>query len=140
MINKGQTNSEELKIQGLLDRYLKFRTSTVNSDAHLDEDSLAAFVEGRLSQRESSPVIKHLIDCSFCLNVTAELAKLELAFADEFQTVSAVAAPAEPTKVSDVLKGLLSRIFGTQDGAVFAHHETEEDKDDEKDKDDKKEA
>jgi hypothetical protein len=140
MTNKGQTNSEELKIQGLLDRYLKYRSSTVNSDTHLDEDSLNAFVEGRLSQRESSPVIKHLIDCSFCLNVTAELAKLELAFADEFQTVSTTAAT-EPTKVSDVLKGLLSRIFGTPDDAVFAHHETKETSEDKKEEEDgKKEA
>lgn len=138
MTTRGQTNSEELKIQGLLDRYLKFRSSTVSSDAHLDEDSLNAFVEGRLSQRESSPVIKHLIDCSFCLNVTAELAKLELAFADEFQTVSTTAY--EPTKVSDVLKGLLSRIFGTQDGAVFAHHETKEAQQDKKEDDDKKDV
>ena len=138
MTNKGHTNSQELKIQGLLDRYLKFRSSAVNSDTHLDEDSLNAFVEGRLSQHELSPVIKHLIDCSFCLNVTAELAKLELAFADEFQTVSTVAP--EPTKVSDVLKGLLSRIFGTQDDAVFAHHETKETEDDKKDTDDKKEV
>jgi hypothetical protein len=124
MINQGQVNSEELKIQGLLDRYLKFRSTTVNSEAHLDEDSLSAFVEGKLSQRELSPVIKHLIDCSFCLNVTAELTRLELAFADEELPVS-VLAP-EPTKVADVLKGLLSRIFGMQDNAVMAHQEIKE--------------
>ena len=135
MKNKGQTNSEELKIQGLLDRYLKFRSSTVNSEAHLDEDSLNAFVEGNLSQRELSPIIKHLIDCSFCLNVTAELTKLEFAFADESSIVSAPAA--EPTKVSDVLKGLLSRIFGTQDDAVFAHHELKEEQKTEKEEDKK---
>jgi hypothetical protein len=138
MKNKGQTNSEELKIQGLLDRYLKFRSLTVTSDAHLNEDSLNAFVEGRLSQRESSPLIKHLIDCSFCLNVTAELVKLELDFADEFQTISVAAS--EPAKVSDVLKGLLSRIFGPQDDAVFAHQETKETPEDQKETDDKKEV
>jgi hypothetical protein len=41
---------------------------------------------------------------------------------------------AEPTKVSEVLSGLFSKIFGTTDGAVFAHNETEgseEDKDEE---------
>ena len=123
-MNREQPSSEELKIQGLLDRYLKFRSSTVNSEAHLDEDSLNAFIEGKLSQRELSPVIKHLIDCSFCLNVTAELTKLESAFADE--NVEVPASVAEPTKVSDVLKGLLSRIFERQDNAVFAHQEDEE--------------
>lgn len=124
MINQGQTVSEELQIQGLLDRYLKARSSTVHSESHLDEDSLNAFVEGNLSQRELSPVIKHLVECSFCLNVTAELAKLEMAFADEELPVFAPAP--EPTKAADVLKGLLSRIFGTQDNAVFAHQENKE--------------
>jgi len=137
MINKGQTNSEEIKIQGLLDRYLRFRSSTTNSESHLDEDSLNAFVEGKLSRRESTPILKHLIDCSFCLNVTAELAKLEYTFASE-DTPAFVSAP-EPTKVSDVLKGLLTRIFGSEGGEVFAHHETEETEETEKEDDDRKE-
>ena len=135
MINQGQINSEEIRIQGLVDRYLKFRSSAATSQTHLDEDSLNAFVEGRLGEREISPVIKHLIDCSFCLNVTAELTKLEMAFAEEELPVSAPAS--EPAKVSDVLKGLLARIFGTQEGgaAVFAHEETKEEEEAEKKKD-----
>src|SRR5687768_3253054 len=116
MNNTEQINSEELRIQGLLDRYLRFRSTTAISGAHLDEDSLNAFVEGRLTRRESTMVLSHLIDCSFCLNVTTELAKLELVFADEAATVSVPAA--EPTKISDVLNGLLSRIFGTRDDAA----------------------
>lgn len=127
MEHKEQINSEEVRIQGLLDRYLRFRSRTSASDAHLDEDSLNAFVEGRLNKRESAPILRHLTDCSFCLNVTVELAKLEMQFAEETATVSIPAA--EPTKVSDVLKGLLSRIFGSpEDNAVFAHQETEEEK------------
>jgi hypothetical protein len=136
MNNREQINSEEIRMQGLLDRYLKFRSSTPISGAHLDEDSLNAFVEGKLNKRESAPVLKHLIDCSFCLNVTAELAKLESAFADEAIPVSVSTTDAEPTKVSDVLKGLLSRIFGTSGGEVFAHEEKPEDETEE----DKKES
>lgn len=125
MENKEQISSEEIKIQGLLDRYLHFRSTKAFSGSHLDEDSLNAFVEGSLTKCESSPILKHLIDCSFCLNVTAELAKLEMAFADD--AAATVSIPAtEPTKVYDVLKGILSRIFGTQDDAVFAHQEKEE--------------
>lgn len=135
MINQGQINSEEIKIQGLLDRYLKFRATTSGSESHLDEDSLNAFVEGKLSRRELSPVIKHLIDCSFCLNVTAELTKLEYAFADEELPVSIPST--EPAKVADVLKGLLNRIFGTQDNAVFAHEETKENQEGEKEESEK---
>jgi len=32
----------------------------------------------------------------------------------------------EPAKISQVLNGILTRIFGTRDGAVFAHHEEDE--------------
>jgi hypothetical protein len=139
MINKGQTNTDELRIQGLLDRYLRFRSSATVTEGHLDEDSLSSFVEGRLSKREATPILKHLIDCSFCLNVTVELARLELAFNEEMPMVTAAVSAKEPAKVSDVLKNLLSSIFGTQDGAVFAHHESEE-KTEEDAKEDKKES
>lgn len=135
MENKEQINSEEIKMQGLLDRYLRFRSSSAISDSHLDEDSLNAFVEGKLTERESKPILKHLTGCSFCLNMTAELAQLEMAFADDAATTTVSIPATEPTKVSDVLKGLLSRIFGTQDNAVFAHQENEEEKEVEKKED-----
>jgi hypothetical protein len=56
-------------------------------------------------------------------------------FAEEEAAVSIPVA--QPTKVSEVLSGLLSRIFGTTDGAVFAHEEKEEDETEAKKKDDK---
>jgi len=132
MINKGQINSEELKIQGLLDRYVHFRfaNNSINGN-HLDEDKLTAFVEGKLGERESPAIIKHLVDCSFCLHVTGELTKLNAVFAEDELIIST--SETQPTKVSEVLSGLLSRIFGINDGAVFAHEEKEDDKTDEKD-------
>jgi hypothetical protein len=128
MKNKGNPNSEELRIQGLLDRYLNRQAADnrlSTQDNHLDEDSLTAFVEGNLSQRESTPIISHLVDCTFCRHVTAELVRLDLAFADV--PLAAVKAEKQPSKVSEVLSGILSRIFGTNDSAVFAHHQEEED-------------
>ena len=136
MTNKGHTITQEIKIQGLVDRYLHFRsanTSISDNDNHLDEDSLTAFVEGKLGERDSPSIIKHLIDCSFCLHVTGDLAKLNAVFAEEEVVISMTAK--EPTKISEVLNGLLSRFFGTSDNAVFAH---QEDKEDELEKDDQK--
>jgi hypothetical protein len=127
MKNKGHTITQEIKIQGLLDRYLQFRSSNTSysgKDNHLDEDSLTAFVEGKLGTRESPTIIKHLIDCSFCLHVTGELAKLNLVFAED-EAVIPISAK-EPMKISEVLSGLLSRILGTSDNAVFAHQEEKE--------------
>ena len=126
MENMGKRNSEELQIQGLLDRYLNRQNTDglSNQQNHLDEDSLTAFVEGNLNKREAKPIVGHLVDCSFCRHVTAELVRLDLAFADE--QVQAVEYKNQPSSVSEVLSGLLARIFGTGDSAVFAHNETEE--------------
>ncbi|MGI8467478.1 MAG: hypothetical protein ACR2N3_03415 [Pyrinomonadaceae bacterium] len=123
----GKTNLEISKIQKLLARYLQSCSSTADSKSHLDEDSLSAFVEGRLSQPESSFILKHLTSCSFCLHIAAELAKFEYEFADEKIPV-AVSPADKPEKISDVLNGLLSKFFGASDGAVFAHQEDAKEK------------
>ncbi|MBK7704192.1 MAG: hypothetical protein IPN69_04035 [Acidobacteria bacterium] len=122
--------SEELRIQGLVDRFLNQRVADnhVRNEPHLDDDSLTAFVEGNISEREAQPIVSHLVDCSFCLHVTSELVKLDYAFADEPLTLAT--PESHPSKVSEVLSGLLSRIFGT--GDVFAHHEVDEDVTEEK--------
>jgi hypothetical protein len=122
MINKGQFTAAEIKIQGLLDNYLKFGAAKKNTnDYHLNEDSLTAFVEGRISERESKTLVQHLVDCSFCLNVTGELAKMNAVFAEDAISIPSIAK--EPTRVSEILGGILNKIFGTSDGAVFAHEE-----------------
>ncbi len=127
MENTGKINLEEIRIQGLLDRYLNRQSaaSGVSTQGnHLDDDSLTAFVEGNLSERESKPIVSHLVDCSFCRHVTAELVRLDIAFADE--QVQTVVEESQPSRISEVLSGLLAKIFGTGDSAVFAHHEAEE--------------
>ncbi|MDQ3131127.1 MAG: hypothetical protein M3Q99_10245 [Acidobacteriota bacterium] len=130
MENKGLNYSQDLQIQELLGRFLRVNSSINGLEAsgksHLDEDSLAAFVEGNLQRRESQPVINHLVNCSFCRHITAELIKLDYAFA-EVEQINPVSINGnnEPSKISEVLSGLLSGIFGGNDGAVFAHHESE---------------
>ena len=137
MENTGNTNIEEIRIQGLLDSYLKRQSSVVSTQQnHLDEDSLAAFVEGNLSERESKPIVSHLVDCSFCRHVTAELVRLDLAFANE--QVQAVAEESQPSRISEVLNNLLAKIFGPSDSAVFAHQETEEKTENKEDKPEEK--
>lgn len=128
MADKGESNAEAIKIQGLIDRYLRIRSAgarAVDDELHLDEDLLTAFVEGRISERESPPVLKHLVDCSFCMRITSELARLNYAFAEEDHPVAAPTS-SEPVRASDVLNSLISRIFGAGGGEVFAHHEMSE--------------
>lgn len=121
------TNSQDLRIQKLLNAFLRLRASGGKSSVkiqHLDEDSFAAFVEGSVGEREAQSILSHLVECSFCRNVTAELVKLDYAFADEEIRVGG--ASDAPAKVSEVLGTLLSRIFGGGDAVVFAHQEAEE--------------
>ena len=132
MENTGKTNPLDIKIQGLLDRFLKISSAennTFTTENHLDEDTLSAFVEGNLREREAKPVVSHLVDCSFCRNITAQLVRLDLAFAGETETIPVTET--QPTKIADVLSGILTRIFGSNEGAVFAHHEEENLDDDE---------
>lgn len=127
MKNKWLTDPQDLQIQGLLDRYMRSRIPGEDLTAHaqhLDDDSVTAFIEGSLNERETKPVINHLVGCSFCRHVTAELIKLDMAFAEE--KIEYAAADHQPSRISEVLTNLLSRIFGANDGAVFAHEEKKE--------------
>jgi hypothetical protein len=132
MEKTGNLRSQEIDIQALLEGYLKARraNNSAHEGRHLDEDSLTAFVEGNVSRRELPTIVSHLVDCSFCLHITAELVRLDLAFAsEEVRTVPVQSE--QPSKISEVLSGLLSRIFGTNDGVVFAHEEKERTEDSE---------
>lgn|SRR5688572_18140317 len=138
MENKGYMTPQESAIKDLVGKYLQVRSEAdFNRSAngpHLDQDSLAAFTEGNLSEREAKPLVSHLVDCSFCRHVTAELVRLDMAFA-ETPAAAPIAEGTEPSRVSEVLSGLLSRIFGTTDDAVFAHEEKDEDEEKKTDKD-----
>lgn len=130
MNNKGQEHSREVRIRGLLDGFLRLGVASGKfpESEHVDGDAMSAFIEGNLSERESSPVVSHLVDCSFCRHRTAELIRLDLAFADE-PVPETVAGP-EPARVSEVLGGILDRIFGSGEKEVFAHQEKEEEEED----------
>jgi hypothetical protein len=122
-------NTENIEIQQMLENYLRFRTS-VPSDGgtHLDDDSLAAFVEGDLSARENNMFMGHISDCGFCLHKTAEIAELQAHFESE-EMGSAIVSESQPVKISEVLSGLFSRLFGSfeSEQTVFAHEEKKED-------------
>lgn len=130
MENNSQIRSEVTNMEKVLESYLRLKVSsdTINIEGqHLDQDALTAFVEGSLTRRETPPIVNHLIKCSFCRHITAELVRLDLAFADN-EEVFAVNEK-QPSKVSEVLSGLLTRIFGNSENAVFAHQEKDEETD-----------
>src|SRR5438128_3320148 len=133
MEKQEQTNSNERDIQALIGRYLNLRTSNEPAAAnapHMDDDQLSAFTEGNLSRRETRPIVSHLVDCSFCRHITADLVRLDFALAAT-ESAPAASAASEPSKVSEVLSGLLARIFGSSGSAVFAHEDSKENEADE---------
>ena len=130
-------NPQETNIQGILAEYLTSRKPSNASSGHLDQDTLAAFTEGSLSELEARAAVSHLVDCSYCRHITAALVRLDLEFAEE--PVPVLSKEAQPAKISEVLSGILAKMFGNSENAVFAHED--KDKNDEKDndkKDDKK--
>src|SRR5215470_2739037 len=104
MGNTQPNNTENVKIQGLIGRYLELRKSGIGSGhsvEHLDEDTLNAFTEGTLSEREALPIVDHLTDCSFCRHRTVELVRFDLQFADMDAPVQ-VRESQEPVSVASV--------------------------------------
>jgi hypothetical protein len=133
---------EEAKIQSLMDAFLRSRPTLKSSAAetsfHPDEDSLTAFAEGNLTERESLPVVEHLVRCGFCRHKTVDLLRLSLEFEGISPRPAPLEAAAEPSKISEVLSGLLAKIFGTSpDQAVFAHEEKNAEDHDQNDKQEK---
>lgn len=74
-----------------------------------------------------------MVDCSFCRHITAELVRLDLEFADEPAPARSSAESAQPSKISEVLSGLLAKMFGTSENAVFAHEDKEKKEEEKKD-------
>lgn len=125
MASELKMDPQETTIQGVLAGYLASRRSTPAGE-HLDHDSFAAFTEGTLSKREAEPVVSHLVECNFCRNITAELIRLDLKFATESTAAETRESAAKPSAISEVLSGLLTKMFGHTEDTVFAHQEDEE--------------
>jgi hypothetical protein len=97
------------------------------ADVHLDEDALSAFVEGRLTETESSPVIQHLVGCGFCRRATAQLIRLESEVGST-ETATPAVEQEEPGRIRSLLDSLAARVLPQSEGdSVFAYHAPAED-------------
>ena len=93
-------------------------------EAHLDEDAICAFVEGRLEEVESAPVITHLVACVPCRHTTAQLIRLE----SQFNPKSDPTPVETPGPVQSLLEHLAARITPSfEEDAVFAYQDPEPD-------------
>jgi anti-sigma factor RsiW len=120
-----KSNKEQVRLRRMLDDHLRHRASLAQSlaaGAHLDEDALSAFVEGRLSELESAPITRHLVSCATCRNITAQLVRLDTELSGGM-TEAAPVITEEPGRIRRLLADLAARVLPSTDGdAVFAYH------------------
>lgn len=117
---------EQLAIARLIDLRLKsnpaFLTNADTSSAHPDTDTITSFVEGRLESADAESMTSHLVKCSSCRFLTAQLARTELP-ADE--SGDAVSAEEGSLSVDRLIERLRNSLVPSTEDAVFAYHETD---------------
>lgn len=124
-----KTDKESDRVRRMVHQHLQGRASLASVSpvgAHLDEDALSAFVEGRLGNLESAPLVRHLVSCGSCRNITAQLIRLDT----ELSGVETEPAPPteERGRIRTLLADLASRVFPlSEDDVVFAYHAPAED-------------
>jgi hypothetical protein len=96
-------------------------------EAHLDEDTISAFLESRLRDAEASPVISHLVACSSCRQTTAQLVRLESQITDDADVVVPEESPGGLRRAFEDLTSRL--IHPAQEDVVFAYQNPEENPD-----------
>lgn len=90
-------------------------------DEHLDDDLLSAFTEGRLNENETAPVLGHLVACSFCRHITAQLVRLDSKVGETKDSLPTTQE--DPGRMRRLLDDLGSRVFvPSDDEVVFAYH------------------
>lgn len=118
-----KSNKESERLRQIVHGYLRHASFAQTSafGRHLDEDALSAFIEGRLSEVESAPLIKHLVSCASCRQITAQLVRLdtELSGSEAIESTPVE----EPGRIRRLLSDLASRVVpSTEEDAVFAYH------------------
>ncbi len=122
-VTRPEAKKETEAMRRLIDERLKTRLAIASPlpEGHLDEDAICAFVEGRLEEAESSPVISHLIVCASCRRTTAQLVR----FDSEFVTENDLTPPDEsPGRVRQLLDRLAEHLTPSfEEDAVFAYQD-----------------
>jgi Putative zinc-finger len=130
----GDLKKQTEAIREMIDYRLKSmsaESAALPADSHLDEDTISAFVEGRLAAAESRPVLSHLTACRSCRQASAQLLRLETEiFVNQIDEDAAI-APEEPGRLQAFIDSLKS-LGATNDEVVFAYQNPEEQEESEK--------
>ena len=114
-------------IRHLVEQRLKSRAAAEPSSAptaHLDEDVICAFVEARVDEAESQPIISHLVACAACRHTTAQLIRLDSKFDAEGADQILNDDPGRVRRLFDRLAAGLTPSF--EEDVVFGYQSPEE--------------
>ena len=90
-------------------------------DDHLDADTLAAFVEGRIEDSGARLITSHLIVCSACRRASAQVVHLETAVVEDDQPEPSTESAGGLRRLID---GLAARLLPADEGdVVFAYED-----------------
>lgn len=122
-----KSNKESARFRQMVHEHLRHGRASFAArsmaGAHLDEDSLSTFIEGRLSEFESTPVVRHLVSCASCRHITAQLIRLDTETSASETPTHAPASSEEPGRIRRLLENLASRVLpSTGDDEVMAYH------------------
>ena len=95
--------------------------SNVPVQSHLDEDVIAAFVEGRLLDNECQPVLAHLAACGACRRASAQMVQLENQVDAEPESDSVE----DPGRLESLLSKFGSLVPTAGEDVVFAYQNPE---------------
>ena len=113
-------------IRGMIAQRLKAvaaaELSQVPDQAHLDEDVIAAFVEGRLLDNECQPVLTHLAACGACRRASAQMVQLE----NQVDAEPASDFAEDPGRLESLLSKFGSLVPSTGEEVVFAYQDSED--------------
>jgi len=113
-------------IRGMIAQRLKAvaaaELSQVTNKPHLDEDTIAAFVEGRLLDNECQPVLAHLAACGACRRASAQIVQME----NQIDAEPASDVAEEPGRVESLLSKFGSLVPTAGEDVVFAYQNPED--------------
>jgi hypothetical protein len=91
--------------------------SNLPAGPHVDEDLIAAFVEGRLTDTECKPVLSHLAACGLCRRTSAQFVQLE----NQIDADIVPPADEEPGRLEALLTRLRASAPSASEEVVFAY-------------------
>jgi hypothetical protein len=106
----------------ILEFYLSILSSQITEGEHVDQDTLAALLDGNITKREATNLTKHLTNCGFCRHLVAELIKFDSTLIDSEE----ITYQSEQNKISDAIRNLLNSIFQQGNVAIEAFEDKTE--------------